>query len=124
MIASLIATIARRERMLSLGRTGSQRTTLSVLPHILMIQLKRFKFDEKTNQIKKLDCHVAFSQILKIQDDSTLRLGTPGSPVYYKIKAAIIHLGKDIHFGHYIALVLHDNLWFKYNDNDVSVGTG
>lgn len=86
-----------------------------------MIQLKRFKFDEKTNQIKKLDCHVAFSQILKLQDSSPLEGGSGTGMVYYKIKAAIIHLGKDIHFGHYIALVLHDNLWFKYNDNDVSV---
>lgn len=89
-----------------------------------MIQLKRFKFDEKTNQIKKLDCHVAFSQVLKIDDASSGRQSGGGGAAYYKIKAAIIHLGKDIHFGHYIALVLHDNLWFKYNDNDVSVAAG
>ena len=38
------------------------------------------------------------------------------------MKSAIIHLGKNIHYGHYIALILQDNIWFKYNDNEVSVG--
>lgn len=41
--------------------------------------------------------------------------------VQYKLKSAIIHLGKDIHIGHYIALILHDNIWLKYNDNEVTV---
>ena len=44
-----------------------------------------------------------------------------GKTSNYIIKSAIIHLGRELHYGHYISLVVHDNLWFKYNDNDVSV---
>ena len=33
----------------------------------------------------------------------------------------IIHLGRDIHYGHYIALIWHNYTWYKYNDNEVSV---
>ena len=33
----------------------------------------------------------------------------------------IIHLGRDIHWGHYISLIMHDCIWYKYNDNEVSV---
>lgn len=40
---------------------------LKKLPEILIVQLKRFKYDEKNNQIKKLDCHTPFSQFLRLK---------------------------------------------------------
>jgi ubiquitin C-terminal hydrolase len=43
------------------------RIGLKKLPEILIVQLKRFKYDEKNNQIKKLDCHTPFSQFLRLK---------------------------------------------------------
>jgi ubiquitin carboxyl-terminal hydrolase 12/46 len=43
------------------------RMSLSKLPEILIVQLKRFKYDEKNNQIKKLDCHTPFSQFIRLK---------------------------------------------------------
>lgn len=51
---------------------------MSHLPEILIVQMKRFKYDEKVNQIKKLDCHVSFGQLLslKVHESITKRIVT------------------------------------------------
>ncbi|EGR32448.1 ubiquitin, putative [Ichthyophthirius multifiliis] len=38
----------------------------------------------------------------------------------YKLKAAIIHLGKSVHAGHYICYIKKDNQWVYYNDEKVA----
>ena len=42
------------------------RLALSKLPEILIVQMKRFKYEEKSNRIRKLDCHVSFGQFLSL----------------------------------------------------------
>jgi arginine repressor len=32
-----------------------------------------------------------------------------------------VHLGTSLNYGHYISLIKHDSVWFKYNDDLVNV---
>ena len=35
--------------------------------------------------------------------------------------SAIVHLGKSVHCGHYVAYVKKEGKWIYYNDNKVAV---
>lgn len=66
MTASSTATSARNGRMQLRSERAVTRLALSKLPEILIVQMKRFKYEEKSNRIRKLDCHVSFGQFLSL----------------------------------------------------------
>ena len=40
----------------------------------------------------------------------------PPAHTNYRLKAVIIHLGKSVHSGHYVAYVRHNEDWVLFND--------
>jgi uncharacterized UBP type Zn finger protein len=44
----------------------------------------------------------------------------PPAHVDYRLKAVIIHLGKSVHSGHYVAYVRHGDDWVLFNDEKVT----
>ena len=42
-------------------------------------------------------------------------------PTKYQLKAVIIHLGKSVHSGHYVAYVRRGGDWVLFNDEKVTL---
>ena len=87
---------------------GLVQETVQVQPigKALLLDLKRFDFDERGLTTRKLDDVVKFPQ--------TLTLGA----ARYEFTALIEHLGETVTNGHYVAYVNANNFW-RCDDSDV-----
>ena len=52
--------------------------------------------------------------------ESSSNVLQPPAHVNYRLKAVIIHLGKSVHSGHYVAYVRHNDDWVLFNDEKVT----
>mmetsp|Transcript_10465 Transcript_10465/g.26589 ORF Transcript_10465/g.26589 Transcript_10465/m.26589 type:complete len:1024 (-) Transcript_10465:2375-5446(-) len=90
------------------------------LPPHLILQLKRFKFDMKTFQRKKIKSSFTFPTSIDfgpfLADKSKGSKASHG--FVYDIQSIILHRGKNASEGHYISLVKReeDNLWWQFDD--------
>ncbi|POW20283.1 hypothetical protein PSHT_03649 [Puccinia striiformis] len=100
--------------------------TISRLPHILCIQLKRFEQRGSSGSVK-LDRHVKFPLLLNMKPYATTTFSPseegeedtrPGS--YYKLTGIVRHQG-NVSSGHYQAIVYQDEQYFCFNDENVSI---
>ena len=41
----------------------------------------------------------------------------------YRLKAVVIHLGRSVHSGHYVAYIRTDKGWVLFNDERVTLST-
>lgn len=39
----------------------------------------------------------------------------------YKLQAAIVHLGRSVHCGHYVSYIKHNENWVLFNDRKVAL---
>ena len=89
------------------------------LPPILVIQLKRFEYDFKTNERYKINDNFEFSEQLDISQlcDSTL-LNSKDQYLYH-LSGIVIHIGTALS-GHYFSLIKKGNSWYDFNDINIS----
>eukprot|EP01083_Nonionella_stella_P270165 914625_1 len=106
-----------------------KRLTLSHIPPIFIIHLKRFCIEfsashHKMGTMKKLHDHVEFPEILSFNDlkhliyesDRELVLSDPE----YELYGVLVHSGPQLGYGHYYSLIKSpDGYWFRMNDMDV-----
>ena len=89
--------------------------------------MKRFIYDSKQQRMVKTGDFVPFPNIIKIpvsfNDNLALTnyFKSAEGIIRYKLKSIIVHLGSSLNYGHYISLIKHKNVWFKYNDDIVDV---
>ncbi|XP_011407549.2 PREDICTED: ubiquitin carboxyl-terminal hydrolase 19-like [Amphimedon queenslandica] len=109
-------------------REATKRLSVSRLPHILIIHLKRFSFSDLTRRTK-IDKHVEFpltgldmSPYIHT-DPSSYTAATNGTPALYDLYATVNHYGA-VFAGHYVANVLSQNGdkrdWLRYDDENVT----
>jgi ubiquitin C-terminal hydrolase len=100
--------------------SGTKKLSLYITPDLLIISLKRFKFNPDTRQIRKLCTAIKFPEILDLCETVT---GPNKNQSTYSLYAISNHLGDSIQFGHYITHCRHPkkDAWFVLNDSDVSL---
>ena len=67
-------------------------------PEVLVIQLMRMRFDEKTFRFKKVTDRVDYPERLDLSPCSE-------GPLAYQLKGVVAHSGKTLQRGHYVAMV-------------------
>lgn len=96
----------------------SYRMKIQVLPNILCLHLKRFKFQEALQKYVKLSYRVLFPMELRLfntVDD----MEDPDR--IYDLNAFVVHVGSGPHHGHYVAVVKHNDRWLLFDDETVEV---
>ena len=90
-------------------------------PKILVMQLQRFKKDEKVNRELealstpvKLTQHIELHKVIKIQRNNAQ--GRLSNTERYELRGVIEHVGEDTSKGHYVAYVNNNDQWTKWND--------
>lgn len=89
-----------------------------MLPNILSLHLKRFKYQEALQKYVKLSYRVSFPLELRLfntVDD----MEDPDR--IYDLNAFVVHIGSGPHHGHYVAVVKHQDRWLLFDDETVEV---
>lgn len=95
---------------------AEKRMKIQVLPNILSLHLKRFKYQEALQKYVKLSYRVSFPMELRLfntVDD----MDDPDR--IYDLNAFVVHVGSGPHHGHYVAVVKHNDRWLLFDDETV-----
>jgi len=95
--------------------------SLTALPDVLMLHLKRFTLDYTTWQRVKLNDEVTIPLVLNMEAYVRDSKERPNSELMYELASILVHVG-GAHSGHYYCVV-HDPVskaWFKFNDATVT----
>jgi len=84
-------------------------------PNVLVLQLKRFKYDIQTGRREKVTSHYEFPSTLDIAEFMMER----DPDAVYDLRGIVLHSG-TAQAGHYISLVLREEKWIEFNDMEVS----
>ena len=93
-----------------------KRRKVQKAPKILILHLKRFKFNEELQENTKLLHRVLYSRYLRLPvttDDC------PTPDKLYELTSIIVHLGGGPYQGHYVALCRTKEGWLLYDDEIV-----
>ena len=97
---------------------AEQDATLNVhftqLPRVFAVQLQRFQYDRAAGKIVKLLKHVRIPTSLSLTSTES------EEPVRYRLMSFIIHRGKGILKGHYLAMLHVGKTWILANDATLS----
>jgi len=98
---------------------ASKQTTIERLPMILILQLKRFMYEQ--NVLKKLDKFVSFPERLTLGKRllTNPRLVPDDHQRTFQLFALVSHHGPKPIRGHYTCDVLWDDQWFFIDDTKV-----
>ncbi|KAI9362897.1 hypothetical protein DFJ73DRAFT_956578 [Zopfochytrium polystomum] len=95
---------------------ADKRMKIKKLPNILLIHLKRFKYQEKLQRYIKLAYRVVFPMELKLFNTSD---DAEDSDRLYNLNAVIVHIGGGPYHGHYVTLVKSFDRWLLFDDDAV-----
>jgi len=105
------------------ANVASMEHRLSSLPQVLLLHLKRFVYNEKTDVFEK--CTLPVEIPLRLDLAPLLSPNAPvpaGISTTFIVRAVVMHLGPTIRSGHYVCHVRNNNhTWTKYNDSLVAV---
>ena len=78
------------------GKNMCEKISISRLPTLLIINVKRFTFDQSTNSLIKNECPIIFDECLHLNSflssDATVPIiSQSNKDIYYCLKAIIIH---------------------------------
>lgn len=88
-------------------------STLVMIPEILFVMSKKYKYNKDSEQGEKIDVYTDFPENLVFKSGR-------GSVFNYAAVAQIEHLGSSINGGHYYAVCKRKNKWYCINDNNVT----
>ncbi|QPG73586.1 hypothetical protein FOA43_000898 [Brettanomyces nanus] len=90
-------------------------STIERAPETLAIHLKRFRFNGTSSM--KVKAKVAYPEVLDLSEYTT----SMKTPTRYKLIAVILHQGRSVSSGHYIAHCRQpDGTWATYDDEYVN----
>lgn len=117
-INSLEDALSYFTRIERINHSITKQTLFQYLPHILIIQLKRFIWTPSKGVIK-LEKFIRFPRNLSLPK----QLFAPGhyDPTCnsYRLVAIILHHGHSVHGGHYTCMVSKRSQWFELDDENV-----
>lgn len=102
---------------------------LKKTPEVLVINFKRFKYDDKIDSMVKLFDSILYPMRLRLFNTTTTRssdesgsTGNNDSFSLYGLYALVIHIGGGPTHGHYVALCKNEaGLWFLFDDETVEL---
>jgi ubiquitin C-terminal hydrolase len=86
------------------------------LPPICAIQLQRFKYVQRWESVVKVCAYIEIPMTV------TLRRADEG--LEYELKTIVVHIGKGIEKGHYVALLRMNERWILADDDRLSLMSG
>lgn len=93
---------------------------LKKLPEVLVINFKRFKYDESVDKMVKLFDSISYP--FKLRLFNTSAKGQTEDFTLYELYALVIHVGGGPMHGHYVALCkVKAQLWLLFDDETVEV---
>ncbi|KAF9993922.1 hypothetical protein BGZ65_010496, partial [Modicella reniformis] len=95
---------------------AEKRMKIQVLPNILSLHLKRFKYQEALQKYVKLSYRVSFPMELRLFNTAD-DMEDPDR--IYDLNAFVVHVGSGPHHGHYVAVVKHTDRWLLFDDETV-----
>lgn len=98
----------------SARQPAEKKMILEKLPKVLVLHLKRFRYDQARNGFLKLHHRVSFALELKLWCSEE-------PDVLFKLKGVVVHCGPSAGSGHYINCVEVEGVWFMFNDDHVKV---
>lgn len=93
-----------------------KRQKVKCAPKILVLHLKRFKFNEELQENTKLLHRVLYSRYLRLPATTD---DCPTPEKLYELSSIIVHLGGGPYQGHYVALCKTGKGWLLYDDEIV-----
>nr|XP_046912374.1 ubiquitin carboxyl-terminal hydrolase 48-like [Dermatophagoides farinae] len=90
---------------------------LRKLPPVLNLQLLRF--ESSNGHSRKISSFLKFPKRLDMSKFVRPEQTNPTNANVYNLFAVLIHEGQTAYSGHYITFIKKDNLWFKFNDENV-----
>jgi len=102
--------------------TATRKVSLAALPPFLILHMKRFQFNPRTLEVKKIDRKVTVKERITIEpylQSPALREQTRGG-VDYELRGMVLHHGISAEGGHYTAEVKRGTKWYRIDDNRVS----
>lgn len=94
--------------------TAVKISTISRAPETLTVHLKRFRFNGTSSM--KVKAIVSYPDVLDLSDYTT----THKTPVRYRLITVILHEGRSVSSGHYVAHCRQpDGTWATYDDEIV-----
>lgn len=95
---------------------ATKKSTIDISPETLVVHLKRFKFNG--NSSSKVKQSISYSKYL---DLSTYATEKNDGVIKYQLTGVIVHEGRSILSGHYIAHCLQpDGTWSTYDDEYIN----
>lgn len=88
-------------------------STLVMVPEILFVMSKKYRYNRESDQGEKLDVYTDFPEKLVFKSKNQKEF-------HYTAVAQIEHVGSTTHFGHYYAICKRKNGWYCLNDNGIS----
>ncbi|MBA3721453.1 MAG: ubiquitin carboxyl-terminal hydrolase [Parachlamydiaceae bacterium] len=85
----------------------TKSTSYKCIADEIFLQVKRFEFNQKTGEIKKIKADLGIKAIHTINKKT------------YALSGFVIHIGNSPNRGHYIAFCKTSKGWLKFNDNAV-----
>jgi len=95
---------------------AEKRMSIAALPPVLCLHLKRFKYVEQLDQLRKLTHRVVFPFHLKVSNTTD---DCPDADAEYALSAVVVHMGAHVNHGHYVALVKSAGQWICFDDEQV-----
>ncbi|KAL3139205.1 Ubiquitin carboxyl-terminal hydrolase 4 [Trebouxia sp. C0010 RCD-2024] len=95
---------------------AQKRIKIKQLPKVLCLHLKRFKYVEDLQRLRKLMYRVVFPFELKLCNTSE---GCDQADCVYNLFAVVVHIGSGMNHGHYVALVKSHENWLLIDDETV-----
>ncbi|KAA8495801.1 Ubiquitin carboxyl-terminal hydrolase 4 [Porphyridium purpureum] len=102
---------------------AERRMYVNVAPRVLALHLKRFKYVEQLQKLKKLSYRVVFPLELRIEttnDEGTKGSKSQGSCLY-DLFGVVVHVGSGPNHGHYVSLIKSYNQWLLFDDECVEL---
>lgn len=92
-------------------------------PEVLVINFKRFKYDEKLDRMVKLFDSILYPLKLRLFNTTTDKKDdNPGDFTLYGLYALVVHIGGGPMHGHYVALCkCQAGLWFLFDDETIEI---
>ena len=95
-------------------RDATLTVQFTELPRVFAVQLQRFHYDRVSGKLVKLQKHI------QIPTSLTLYSTQSEEPVQYTLTSLIVHKGRGILKGHYLAMMHVGKSWILANDSVLS----
>jgi ubiquitin carboxyl-terminal hydrolase 12/46 len=95
---------------------AQKRMCLRRLPRVLTLHLKRFKYLEAIQNFSKLSHRVVFPLQLRMPNMAR-DAAADADACLYRLFAVVVHIGRGMNHGHYVAAVKSADRWVLFDDD-------